>query len=63
MNNVTAAIVAYALAWLGTSAAVAVGCYVSGSAWPLLALLFPACISLTSSNKDCKCGEDNEGGC
>ena len=43
---------AYASAWIATSAAVIAGIYLTGSAWCLLALLIPLGISVHSNSNN-----------
>lgn len=42
----------FACAWIGTSLAVITGIYITGSAWCLWALIFPACMGTKSSSDD-----------
>ncbi|MEQ2630112.1 hypothetical protein [Roseburia inulinivorans] len=55
MKNI-AITIAYASAWIATSTAVIFAIKYTGSAWCLCALLFPACIKVSTSNE----GEDSE---
>ena len=55
MKNI-AITIAYASAWITTSIAVIFAIKYTGSAWCLFALLFPACIKVSTSNE----GEDSE---
>jgi hypothetical protein len=43
---------AYAFIWISVAIAISVGVYVSKSATPLWALLIPACISVSSGDKE-----------
>ena len=52
------AYLAYSLIWLSTTAGVCCAVYVTQSAWPLLAFIFPAGVSFTSGED--KKGEKNE---
>lgn len=55
MKNI-ATTIAYASAWIATVIAVIFAIKYTGSAWCLWALLFPACIKVSTSNE----GEDSE---
>ena len=48
---IMAAFFAYAVAWLSTAAAAAYAVKVTGSAWCLWALLFPACIKISETER------------
>ena len=55
MKNI-ATTIAYATAWIATATAIIFAMKYKGSAWCLWALLFPACIKVSTSNE----GEDSE---
>ena len=55
MKNI-ATTIAYASAWIATSIAVIFAIKYTGSAWCLWALLFPACIKISTNNE----GDDSE---
>ena len=60
---IMAAFFAYAVAWLSTAAAAAYAVKVTGSAWCLWALLFPACIKISETERkkeDEPAKEENE---
>lgn len=51
---------AYASAWIATSAAVIAGIYLTGSTWCLLALFIPAMIRVTHKDDDKDNDENKE---
>jgi hypothetical protein len=50
-DDLMRATTAYAFAWVATAVAVSMAIYITRSASPLWAMLIPACISFSSSDK------------